>query len=74
MEEACGLFSPPAENFELFYEKSLDTKVLLAWSRETVVLAFRGTASLANLVADLQVGSSALHSRSGKPNTLSPKP
>ena len=55
LPEACGLFDPPLDQFELFWEKSLDTKMLLAWSRERMVLAFRGTASLSNVVADLQV-------------------
>ncbi len=33
------------------HEKSLDTKVLLAWNDDTVVLSFRGTASLKNVIA-----------------------
>ena len=33
--------------------------MILAWSRERIVLAFRGTASLSNVVADLQVPASA---------------
>ncbi len=33
------------------HEKSLDTKTLLAWSDDTVVLSFRGTASLKNVFA-----------------------
>lgn len=39
---------------ELFWEKALDTKLLLAWNSRTIMLAFRGTASLANALADLQ--------------------
>ena len=39
---------------ELFWEKALDTKLLLAWNSRTIVLAFRGTATLANALADLQ--------------------
>lgn len=46
---------PALTNFELFWEKSLDTKMILAWSKNVVVLAFRGTASMANVVADIQV-------------------
>ena len=55
LEEGCSLFSPPLEHYELFWEKSLDTKMILAWSRQMIVMSFRGTASLANVVADLQV-------------------
>ena len=36
-------------------DERLDTKVLMAWSACTVVLAFRGTASLANAWSDLKV-------------------
>jgi hypothetical protein len=42
------------ENSELFWEKALDTKLLMSWSRHVVVIAFRGTASMANALADLQ--------------------
>ena len=62
LEEACSLFDPPLEHYELFWEKSLDTKMILAWSRERIVMSFRGTASLANVVADLQVRLHALPS------------
>ena len=34
----------------------LDTKALLAWNKDTVVLSFRGTASLANACSDIRVG------------------
>ncbi len=43
------------EKSELFWEKALDTKMLLAWSDTCMVLVFRGTASMANALADLQV-------------------
>ena len=49
------MHTPALTNFQLFWEKSLDTKLILAWSRSTVVLAFRGTASMANVLADIQV-------------------
>ena len=32
-----------------------DVQVLLAWSRTKVLVSFRGTASLANALADIQV-------------------
>ena len=44
-------------NSELFWEKSLDTKLLVAWNKNTVVFAFRGTASLSNVLADIQARS-----------------
>ena len=43
------------EKSELFWEKALDTKMLMAWNDNCMVLAFRGTASVANALADLQV-------------------
>ena len=43
------------EKSELFWEKALDTKMLMAWNDNSMVLAFRGTASVANALADLQV-------------------
>ena len=42
------------EHSEVFWEKALDTKLLLAWNARTIVVAFRGTASVANALADLQ--------------------
>lgn len=44
-------------SFKLFYDSVLQTKALLAWNRDTAVLAFRGTASLTNAWSDLQVPS-----------------
>lgn len=40
---------------ELFWERASDTKMLMAWNRNTVVVAFRGTASINNAWSDLQV-------------------
>lgn len=45
-----------------FYDPILETKALLAWNRQQVVLAFRGTASITNAWSDLQVGSQAMYS------------
>lgn len=42
-------------SFELLWERERDTKALMAWNDDTVVLAFRGTASLRNVLADIQV-------------------
>ena len=38
-----------------FADPHRDTKALLAWNGETVVLSFRGTASLQNACSDIQV-------------------
>lgn len=53
LETAMALYG--LEHSELFWEKALDTKLLMAWNRNTIVMAFRGTASFANALADLQV-------------------
>ena len=49
------------DNFELLWERKEDTKVLLAWNAERIVLSFRGTASWANVRAVRDLG--ALQSR-----------
>ena len=49
------------EHSELFWEKALDTKLLLAWNAHTIVVAFRGTASLSNALADLQARGAHYH-------------
>ena len=43
-------------DFELMWERAMDTKCLTAWNPHTNigVICFRGTASLANVLADLQ--------------------
>lgn len=40
-----------------------DTKCLIGWSCDTIVIAFRGTASLANVASDLQVTLSGMKKR-----------
>ena len=40
---------------ELLWEKKHDTKCIMAFGPHTIVLAFRGTASLKNASADIQV-------------------
>ncbi|KAK9902044.1 hypothetical protein WJX75_002353 [Coccomyxa subellipsoidea] len=52
LDTAMSLYG--LEHSELFWEKALDTKLLMAWNKHTIVLAFRGTASFANALADLQ--------------------
>ena len=55
LETAMGLYD--LTDFELIWEPAMDTKCLMAWNPRThvAVLAFRGTASMANVFADLQV-------------------
>ena len=65
LEEGFALYDPPLEHFELFWEKSLDTKLLLAWNREVILLSFRGTASMSNVFADIQVRASTVSSCRG---------
>ena len=40
---------------ELFWETKLDTRCLMGWNDHTIVVAFRGTASMKNAMTDLQV-------------------
>ena len=53
-----GLFD--LTDFELMWERAMDTKCLVAWNSKShvAVLAFRGTASMANVLADLQASKS----------------
>ena len=43
------------KHLRIVREDKLDTKCLLAWSDDTLVLSFRGTASTRNAISDLQV-------------------
>jgi hypothetical protein len=43
------------EDYELVWDKERDTKVIMAWNYDTIVISFRGTASIANVKADAQV-------------------
>ncbi|CAL5228579.1 g11737 [Coccomyxa viridis] len=52
LETAMGVYD--LKESELFWEKALDTKLLIAWNDHMMVLAFRGTASVSNALADLQ--------------------
>lgn len=55
LDEGCMMFQPPLLKSELIWDKVSDTKLLMAWNKDVIVLAFRGTASFANVFADLQV-------------------
>jgi len=40
---------------ELFWELQLDTRCLMGWNTNKIVVSFRGTVSMKNAVADMQV-------------------
>ncbi|BDA51092.1 probable phospholipase A1-Igamma1, chloroplastic at C-terminar half [Coccomyxa sp. Obi] len=52
LEVAMGMYE--LEHSELFWEKARDTKLLMAWNNNRIVLAFRGTASVSNALSDVQ--------------------
>ena len=39
----------------LFWELQRDTRCLLGWNDSTIIVAFRGTASMTNALSDIQV-------------------
>lgn len=43
------------EHFDIVWEKKTNAKAVIGWNASTVVVAFRGTASVSNLLSDLQV-------------------
>lgn len=48
---------------ESFHDPATDTRVLLAWCQGSVLLAFRGTASSANIATDLKAWQTAVQPR-----------
>ena len=52
---ARGLAMYDLKEAQIHSETGTDTHCLLAWSADTILLAFRGTATKANVLADLQV-------------------
>ncbi|KAL6766611.1 hypothetical protein ACKKBG_A36690 [Auxenochlorella protothecoides x Auxenochlorella symbiontica] len=42
-------------SFEMLWEEEMDTKCLIGWNDDTMVISFRGTASMANVASDLKV-------------------
>ena len=71
---------PPARNrcrqvlWETNSKKDTDSKCIVAWSRSarSVLVAYRGTASLANVLSDLKASSaSAAHLKMSKVESLS---
>ena len=55
LDTALALYN--MSNSKPFYEHAQGTCCLVGWGNNTVVVAFRGTASGKNVVADLQVAS-----------------
>ena len=53
-ETALGLFK--LDHFELVRCKEANVKCIVAWSSETLLVAFRGTANVTNAFADIRVG------------------
>ena len=53
LETAMGLYG--LTESESFWEVKQDTRCLVSWGGTRVVVAFRGTASMKNALADLQV-------------------
>ena len=54
-ETALGLFH--LEHLRLVRSRTANVKCLVAWSNETLLVAFRGTANLTNMLADVKVTS-----------------
>ena len=53
LDVALGMYD--LKHVEVFWERLHDTHALLAWGPSRLVVVFRGTASFANVLADLQV-------------------
>lgn len=53
LESALSLYNMTES--QSFWEIEQDTRCLIGWGSSTVVVAFRGTASMKNALADLQV-------------------
>ena len=51
----CNMYTIPTLSY--LCGDMQDTKLLVSWSDDTIVIAFRGTSSMANALADLQVTS-----------------
>ena len=53
MDAAMRLFNLSKRH--LFYDRSLGTKVLVAWNSSTILITVRGTAEMTNVIADAKV-------------------
>ena len=49
------------QRMEVLWERRLDTMALIAWGANRIVVVFRGTNSLKNVLADLEVGGPHAH-------------
>ena len=52
LQTALAMYGLPEAR--ILCEESTDTRCLVAWSHDIIVVAFRGTASAVNVKADLQ--------------------
>jgi hypothetical protein len=55
VDEAAALALFNLESMDSLSEPTTDTFAAMGWNRDAVVLAFRGTASVANILTDLKV-------------------
>jgi hypothetical protein len=53
IDVALGLYA--LEKRHLFYDRKLETKVVVAWNYSTILVCFRGTSARSNVVEDLKV-------------------
>ena len=53
LTQALGLFG--LEQYRLMYEPATDSKALIAWREGTILISFRGTASMKAAKLDLKV-------------------
>ena len=58
VQAAEGMSMYGLSHVQHIWEREKDTRVLLAWSKTTVILSFRGTASFKNAKTDLAVSRS----------------
>lgn len=56
LDRALSLYS--MHRMEVFWARQHDVHALVAWGDDTAVVAFRGTASLTNVLSDLKAGPS----------------
>ncbi len=53
LETALGLLG--LAQHEVLYERRSHSKCIVAWGGRTILVVFRGTASLANVLSDIKV-------------------
>ena len=57
IHEALALFD--LREYRLVYELSTDSKAMLAWNADTILISFRGTASIKAAKLDLEVSTAS---------------